>query len=191
MKKVKIYALILVLALGLIGAAYASGWTDELLVTATAETGEMNVRFTSSGLVAEDGDYDSISASLEDGKKTLVVTLDNLYPKSDYNGQTYGDYIWLELEILNDGTVPAIVDSIELFNRTGVWQELRFFRGTTSGMDLVALKDHMEGPMTAGPALDPGDSHTTKIGIWLDADSDSQNASATFNMRFNFKQDNF
>ena len=42
MKKVKYIALILVLALGLIGGAYAA-WTDTLEIEATVDTAELNM----------------------------------------------------------------------------------------------------------------------------------------------------
>lgn len=49
MKKVKYIALILVVALGLIGGAYA-WWTDTLEIEATADTAEVKMEFVSVAL---------------------------------------------------------------------------------------------------------------------------------------------
>ena len=115
MKKVKYIALILVLALGLIGGAYAA-WTDVLNVAGTVATGDIDVVFTSAesndagdtddpASPADDPkDVGSTEVSLSEDGKTMTVTIENAYP---------GYVSQIEYEVTNNGSVP-----VKLQNKT-------------------------------------------------------------------------
>lgn len=115
MKKVKYIALILVLALGLIGGAYAA-WTDQLVVNGTVATGDIDVVFTSAesndpadtddpASPADDPkDVGSTEVSLSEDGKTMTVTIENAYP---------GYVSKIDYEVTNNGSVP-----VKLQNKT-------------------------------------------------------------------------
>jgi predicted ribosomally synthesized peptide with SipW-like signal peptide len=108
-KKVKYIALILVLALGLIGGAYAA-WTDQLQVNGTVATGDIDVVFTSAVSNDPAGTDDPASpeddpkdvgvteVSLSEDGKTMTVTIDNAYP---------GYVSEIDYAVTNNGSVPV------------------------------------------------------------------------------------
>ncbi|MGI6318757.1 MAG: SipW-dependent-type signal peptide-containing protein [Dethiobacteria bacterium] len=107
MKKVKYIALILVLALGLIGGAYAA-WTDVLNVAGTVATGDIDVVFTEAlsndaGNTGDPGqpegkDVASTEVEVIEGGKALKVTIDNAYP---------GYVSRVDYKVTNNGSVPV------------------------------------------------------------------------------------
>ena len=109
MKKVKYIALILVLALGLIGGAYAA-WTDQLVVAGTVATGDIDVVFTSAesndsgdtldpaSPADDEKDVGSTEVSLSDDGKTMTVTIENAYP---------GYVSQIDYAVTNNGSVPV------------------------------------------------------------------------------------
>lgn len=136
MRKVKIYALALVLVLGCLGVAYAI-WKDELVIAGTVETGDMNVKFMEAVLCFE-GDFKdivigSVLISSEDPydagyKKTVTVEIDEFYPCVD--GVLY-------LKVQNQGSVPVILEKIT-YKLTG-------FDGAT-GLKIANCDDPPEVP---------------------------------------------
>lgn len=113
MKKVKYIALILVLALGLIGGAYAA-WTDVLNVAGTVATGDINVVFTEAvsndaGDTGDPGqpegkDVASTEVDIINEGKALKVTVNNAYP---------GYVSRVDYKVKNNGSVP-----VKLQNKT-------------------------------------------------------------------------
>ncbi|NLX90207.1 MAG: hypothetical protein GXZ07_01215 [Firmicutes bacterium] len=109
MKKVKYIALVLVLAFGLIGGAYAA-WTDQLQVSGTVATGDIDVVFTSAVSNDPEGTDDPASpeddpkdvgcteVSLSDDGKTMTVTIENAYP---------GYVSQIDYTVTNNGSVPV------------------------------------------------------------------------------------
>ncbi len=113
MKKVKYITLILVLALGLLGGAYAA-WSDALQAKGTVATGNIDVVFTkaesndpgeSLDPSSPEGDEKHVGSTeveiSEDGKK-LIVTIVNGYP--GYESEVYYCAV-------NNGTVPVKLQS--------------------------------------------------------------------------------
>ena len=109
MKKVKYITLILVLALALLGGAYAA-WHDALQAKGTVATGNIDVVFTKAES-NDPGDTPDPSSPEEDKKhvgstevaisedgKQLTVTIENGYP--GYESEVY--YC-----VVNNGTVPV------------------------------------------------------------------------------------
>ena len=199
MKKVKFYALALVLVLGLIGAAYANGWTDELIIAATAETGEMNVRFRQTGTEVFDGTYDSISI-VERTDKKLTLELKDLYPReAPWDGNAY---VTLEVNILNDGTVPAQLTGLEVERVLGSGPQALYEKL------MMSIYNSVDDPFPVSAignvpivdiVLEPGED-TDGAGysgdflwyIWLseDAGDDLQNESVQVEVTFKFEQAN-
>ncbi len=113
MKKVKYIALVLILALGLIGGAYAA-WTNQLVVNGTVATGNIDVVFTKatsddpSGQESADPgqpegkDVASTDVEVWEGGKGLTVTVNNAYP---------GYVSRIDYEVTNNGTVPVKLQS--------------------------------------------------------------------------------
>lgn len=114
-EKVKYIALVLVLAFGLIGGAYAA-WTDQLQVSGTVATGDIDVVFTSAVSNDPEGTDDPASpeddpkdvgcteVSLSDDGKTMTVTISNAYP---------GYVSQIDYAVTNNGSVP-----VKLQNKT-------------------------------------------------------------------------
>lgn len=111
MKKVKYIALILVLALGLIGGAYAA-WTDALQVSGTVATGDIDVVFidaesNDAGNTGDPGqpegkDVASTEVEIINEGKALKVTVNNAYP---------GYVSRVDYKVKNNGSVPVILQN--------------------------------------------------------------------------------
>ena len=116
MKKTKFLALVLVVAIMMMGAGYAY-WSDTLVVNHTVKTGEFNVEFIQPKSAEiwnwkdynyETGQYsDEISyyvkAELSDRTaKKVEFNIENLYPGASYGTVT---------KMQNKGTIPAVFDS--------------------------------------------------------------------------------
>lgn len=125
MKKSRLLALTLVVAIMLMGAGYAY-WSDALQINATVTTGELEVVFSEAytrggdsgnpgypGYVYHDGQkwanpslYNFvIPTEIVDEGKTIEATLGNLYP---------GARGTLTAKIDNVGTIPAVIESVSV-----------------------------------------------------------------------------
>lgn len=104
MKKTKLLALTLVVAIMMIGAGYAY-WTDQLVINNNVTTGEMNVEFIdphfSESELSSRNDYIILHEVARDAK-TVQFKLENLYPGVQYDTLT---------EMQNKGTIPAVFDN--------------------------------------------------------------------------------
>lgn len=106
MKKVKFFALALMLVLGLVGGAYAA-WTDAVTIEGTVETGDIDLEFQSASVkeqYADNAGVATFSVTIPGGDpKSLKIDIGNAYP----------DY-WAEAQfnIKNEGTVPVKVSKI-------------------------------------------------------------------------------
>ena len=198
MKSIKYYSLVLVLVLGLMGGAYAA-WEADIVIEGTVDTGEMSVVFDDA-TVATDGAYDKISEDIEEEGKTLAVTMEDLYPRKDYDEEEDA-YATLEVVLENDGTVPAILTGIEV-EHTGDNEDVYDNLKVSIGEDEFYLKD-VEDDMEIVPEedeiIEPGDtSDNTELDkyleyrIWLceDADEELQNEDTEFDITFTFEQAN-
>ncbi|MGB9662125.1 MAG: hypothetical protein ACPL5F_08930 [Moorellaceae bacterium] len=114
MKKVRFISLALVLALALMGAAFAA-WTETINVNGSVATGNYDVTFSSSSTNDEgttvdpglDKNVGQSVATLGADSKSITVTASNAYP--GYNAiVTY--------KIKNTGTIPLKVNNAVITN---------------------------------------------------------------------------
>lgn len=102
MKKTKYLALVLVVAIMMMGAGYAY-WTETLVINSTVKTGKMNVRFSEASLVSVEKDEKYATTSLTPigwNTKQLDLTVNKLYPGASY---TFSN------TVKNDGDIPAVL----------------------------------------------------------------------------------
>jgi predicted ribosomally synthesized peptide with SipW-like signal peptide len=127
MKRTKVLALVLAVAVMLMGAGYAA-WTDKLEVNTTIDTGELSVRFIHDNAI---DDYwasprmyylsknapgyeqawnsanpnDLLSGTVQYSEKAMTFTFHNLYPGT----RAAGLYM-----IENNGTIPAVIQNVDV-----------------------------------------------------------------------------
>lgn len=110
MKRTKLLALSLVIAVILMGAGYAY-WQEDLTISNTVKTGDLNVVFEENENYGDDHDndfpkdFDYVEVNIDrsqDGK-SLTFNIDKLYP---------GAGGWMSFKVKNEGTVPAKIKEI-------------------------------------------------------------------------------
>lgn len=124
MKKTKMLALTLVVAIMLVGAGYAA-WTDQILQETVIDTGEFNVKFSNSMYATTTVDYlpgtppglkglrDNFSV-VGGGHNAFIITHDDDYKTMNfrfhnaYPGTRMGASMWAR----NYGTLPAVIDQV-------------------------------------------------------------------------------
>lgn len=112
MRKPKLIALTLVVAIMLVGAGYAA-WQEELKISNTVSTGELNMEFIRNkfypiGITFDNKilqrDYFGDNSLVQDEANDMVtVTINDMYPGSTFNYDLRAD---------NKGTIPATVESV-------------------------------------------------------------------------------
>lgn len=112
MKKTKYLALVLVVAIMMMGAGYAL-WTDTLVVNSTVKTGILDVDFIEIAepvndptLVTVYSGIETLSTHADDNgwdRDKVVVRIGNLYP---------GAKVTRTITLKNVGTIPVKVDSL-------------------------------------------------------------------------------
>lgn len=133
MKKTKLIALTMIIAIMMIGAGYAA-WTDFTQIDTTIATGTMDVKIYGSYIQNE---LPNAISEIKDDKDNMVTfNVKNLYPTNYKNGDknTYGAF---EVRAENTGSLPVKLKSVELINKTGsekVWKDIKvvahvFFNG--------------------------------------------------------------
>ncbi len=113
MKKVKYIALILVLALGLIGGAYAA-WTDTLEIEATVDTAELNMEFVSLavwGAGPQGTDKYMTGGHSGNGTKKATFWIENMYPEAKASFAMFAQ---------NKGDIPVKLSDVEVTFSPGV-----------------------------------------------------------------------
>lgn len=117
MKNSKIIFLSIIVSLFFIIASYAA-WNDKLIITDTVSTGELNVEF-SGECISEPMDSETsyekryIDCDVKNNSNKIIsVSMSNLYP---------GSGCFVSVRIENKGTIPAVVDSIDVdFNNSDI-----------------------------------------------------------------------
>lgn len=117
MKKTRFIALVLVVAMMLVGAGYAA-WTDQVFVTSTVRTGNFDVEITKATVRSGDNDaqnyahnpawshYDwTHTGTVTHNANEAIVEFKDLYP---------GGCIQLDMTTTNKGTIPAKLKSIDV-----------------------------------------------------------------------------
>ncbi|XMB67052.1 leucine-rich repeat domain-containing protein [Mycoplasmatota bacterium zrk1] len=103
MKKIYILILVMVISLATAGFSYAY-WTDTLSISGTAETGELEVAFTQEQELQKPT---YVTSNNQVSDKQFSLNLDKLYPGAIYE---------TSVEVENTGTIPAILDYVELLD---------------------------------------------------------------------------
>jgi len=117
MKKSRYLALVLVVAIMLMGAGYAA-WTDQVVITNNVETGFLEVQFIDPNFSSTElsgSAYVNLQPVVRD-KKTVQFTLSNLYPGAVFSTLT---------EIQNKGSIPVKFDNAVVTFGEGSSQDLK------------------------------------------------------------------
>ena len=158
MKKSRLLIIGLVIALLLVGSAYAA-WTEQVDLTVNASSGDMGVEISKVdiGDVSDYVEFDQDSVIISEDKKSAMVSVENLYPEASVN---------VAFEITNTGTLPIIMDK-------AVQNKIEVIDAKTNKkMDdslLAALKMTYKGYV-----YDENGKMITKVGqtaVWGNADS--------------------
>ena len=102
MKKTRLIIIGVVLALLLVGGAYAV-WTSQANLLVNAGSGELDIEISKAtvGEVSKYVEFGSNSITISEDKKSASISIENLYPGAEANS---------EFEITNIGTVPVALD---------------------------------------------------------------------------------
>ena len=110
MKKTKVIALVLCVAIMLMGAGYAA-WTDTLNVSTTVNTGDLDVEFvdlpgeTELTLPIYTTGHVAYSQDLVSEWDVATTTIDNVYPGGSFS---------MRYKMINSGTIPVKLTSLGL-----------------------------------------------------------------------------
>ncbi len=204
MKRIKHFAILLiVVTLALMGSAYAY-WTDMVAVEGTANTGRFEMKITNA-YAANLQHLHHISGGVRDlTDKSVTLWISNLYPTSSWNTQQN----W-QLIIKNTGSIPAKLDSVtfeRLLGDSNVWDQHKtwvHYILHDENYNIVHTKNPGPIPFTKiavedqifslmdGEAIPPGWYARYAIGYWLDAslaDNESQDKQLKFQLTFNWVQ---
>ena len=147
MKKTKLIALTMVIAMKLIGAGYAA-WTDFTEINATVATGELDVNVGYSNITAPPYTDATIAGGWggynRGDNNQIVVNVSGLYPTeyaafgtNDKGISAKSTRISMNFGILNEGSVPVKLDSVEFEmdnEESIVWDYLRTVVHITKGV---------------------------------------------------------
>ena len=99
MKKSKLIIIVAIVALLVVGGAYAA-WTSRTTVSVNASSGEMDVAIsaTSVGKVSEYVEFAKNNISVSEDQKAATMSIANLYPGAEANAT---------ITITNTGTIPV------------------------------------------------------------------------------------
>lgn len=120
MKKTKLIALTMVVALMMVGAGYAA-WSDQLVVQGTVDTGRLDVQFVniSNDLEVDPDfhmngrvDYEDVGDEL---MNKAVVTVNEVYPGSEFE---------VNLRVKNNSTMPVKLRAESISEVISAWSFL-------------------------------------------------------------------
>lgn len=173
MKKVKSLLIVLVAAALIMGAGYAA-WTDNTIVTGTVNTGTMDVNIqwaslTKPPLVGGDVTHD---------QNTITFNVSDLYP-TKYDSGDDDTFARLHFQVINDGSVPVMLDSVEMIPSdpdNPIWDWLRtrihIHAGTPTGVNGSGIADVIG--LTGGPSVLSGDLINIASIFMADAENPSK-----------------
>lgn len=107
MKRIRFLAMIMVVSLMLMGAGYAA-WTDQVVISNTVSTGELDVELLSTGSVIVNDSLTNrvaeyvVNADTEQENDLATVTITNLYPGAEAT---------VTIPVKNIGTIPVKLDT--------------------------------------------------------------------------------
>ncbi|GEM_PF-2893728 len=217
MKKTKLIALTMVVAIILMGAGYAA-WTDSTQVNASIQTGSMDVmvRWANAHNIGGSQGIADISSD----KNSISFTTTGLYPAAYKSGDknTYGN---MHFSIENQGSIPVKLDKIVFDPKeTGsdAWKYTRakifIHKGNPAGVNGTTLKNSValhkdssgsitgdlkdlgkliiEGSKLSEITFMPGECIWFEICDYLPLNSpnETQNQQISFDLKFDWKQAN-
>ncbi len=203
MKKSKLIIIVAIVALMVVGGAYAA-WTSRTTVSVNASSGELDVAIsaTSVGKVSEYVVFAKNDISVSEDKKAATVSIENLYPGAEANAT---------IVITNTGTIPVKLSGctqerisavntktnkalsandagmlIVKYNATAVTKTGQAKASDSSSAANATLFSN------ANMVIEPGQTVTFDIQITLDKDAgdDTENALYTFKFTPMFVQAN-
>lgn len=197
MKKTKLIALTLVVAIMMVGAGYAA-WTDQLDINTTVNTGRLDLHFVDEAVlnladhVTGNVGYEK-DGSGDNDWDIANVTLSNLYP---------GAVAKVTLKIQNNSTIPVKMNKI-IDTRSANWGDngvnfnqigasLRFFNstGTPLAFDNTTTYANPWEPNHLANTELPVGGYATLSFTFTASDNIDENATFTFNPQATFKQFN-
>ena len=187
MKKTKYWALVLVVAVMMMGAGYAY-WTDTLVVDTNVKTGSLDVDFTEFQLMHISPEVDAqvwidpLGDNADNGNDwdKAVIRITNLYPMAEVRHQFTAE---------NKGSIAVQLDTVELI-RTGdevLGLEMEIMEIVNNQAVIIP-----EGKFTDGRTLAPGETMVLDVAFRLSADAPNEtteNKEAKFEMKLQYKQD--
>lgn len=197
MKKTKLIALTMVVAMMVVGAGYAA-WTDQLNINTTVNTGRLDLHFVDEEVlvlgreVTGQVGYDQDESGDNDWD-IANVTLSNLYPGATAD---------VTLKIQNNSTIPVKMNSIT-DTRSSNWGSngdnfeqigacLRFFdsNGVALGFDNSTTYANPWEPQHLANTELPVGGYATLSFTFIASDGINENETYTFNPQAIFKQFN-
>ncbi|MEM2031068.1 MAG: SipW-dependent-type signal peptide-containing protein [Archaeoglobaceae archaeon] len=157
MRKFGAMFVVLLVALGLVGATYAV-WTDQLTISGSVATGKLEVVFSSAEALQDNDpegyDIGSVTCSISEDGKTGYVTISNAYPGYEAS---------CVFTIANVGSIPAKVTGIEINADEGLTVE-------TSGVyvdDVIDVEDSADltVTVTCGEEVEEDSDYTFTVTI--------------------------
>ncbi len=135
MKKTKMLAIVLAVAVMLLGAGYA-WWQDAINISGTVDTGKVDVQFINrkNAVKAYPDPYMSAQASIPSGSnnKTLRITIDNLYPgaKAGFDfGIVNNSTMKVKLKDVDVKFVEGPDSNKDLFEKLTAWGQIKYKKG--------------------------------------------------------------
>jgi len=198
MKKTKLIALTMVVAIMMVGAGYAA-WTDQLNINTTVNTGELDLEFVDRGEATELTLAPHVTGQVDyaqdtDGEWDVAnVTLSNLYPGAEAS---------VSLKIQNNSTIPVKMNSItdtrsdnwgingDNFEQIGAC--LRFFDSNDVALafDNTTTYANPWEPLHLANTVLPVGGYATLSFTFTASDNIEENETYTFNPQAIFKQFN-
>lgn len=159
MKKAKTLAIILVVAMMLMGAGYAV-WTDSVTITGDVSTGELDV------LIVDAKETELVNANssvingiTENGSKEIIINVNEL------SGEGSAKF---EIKLENKGTIDAVVTDLKI----------------NAQDDLTVTANILEG----NPVIGSEDRHTFELEIKLNSGAEQGQEGLTFTVTPEFTQ---
>ncbi|HHX77244.1 MAG TPA: hypothetical protein GX697_02710 [Firmicutes bacterium] len=200
MKRIKYFALVLIITLGLFGVGYAY-WTDAVDAEGSVSTGYLNVIITDASASAPNQYVGGSAEVVADGKKA-TFTISGLYP-TRYNIMDPNSYVNLDFTIKNESTIPVVFTGADIEFVEGSSEALKAHVQAKVGVwiwerteDLAELDDIFSHVLN-GLRLEPGESFTfgsvgNFIRVFLEdpwvVDNSTQSQSAVFTVTLNWRQ---
>jgi len=201
MKKTRLIIIIAIVALLLVGGAYAA-WTSRATVSVNASSGEMDIAISSTavGKVSEYVVFGKGNIVVSDDKKAATVSISNLYPGAEANAT---------IVITNTGTIPVKLSGVTQERISAVNTETNKPLSTTAAGMLVikygatavtktgqikATDSSSASPATlfgtTSMVIEAGQTVTFDLQILLDknADDETENALYTYKITPMFVQ---